>query len=178
MIREEVSNRSASPVEELDASFRQASRALGTYCQRIRVAGHNVEIRFAGTQLQDQLSSPFSHLQTGDSGAPELTISVWESERSHAAAPPLPKAPRAALANPTQDHRLLFNGPSLRAVYYVGARVLTAFSPQTSQAWMWMESAHSLPLGEEAAPYRLIWRWWGAEYGHTLVHAAAVATAL
>jgi hypothetical protein len=157
-------------------SFAVAGAELGLLSQHFELAGRSVEVRFAGKRLRDLLTSPFAHLETLDPGPADLTIHVWDSAKSGAPPPPLPIVPQDAIDNPTPDHRALFIDPELNAVFHIAPRLLTAFAPTSKDAWVWIADVDELPFGEQAAPYRMIWRWWAGLYGHIMVHGAAVGT--
>jgi hypothetical protein len=156
-------------IEELARSFVRAAHAADLVVERsIRIADAPVRLRFAGVGLAEQLSRAFDHLADKDPCEPELTIDVWDSERS--APPPLPSlapgSPRGTTVYTAEEGRHFASRPALGQ--------LSAYERVTGRAWFWCRSANELPFWEPAAPFRQIFHWWLPDRGALLVHGAAV----
>jgi hypothetical protein len=156
-------------IEELARSFERAAQAADLVVeQSIRIGDAPVRLRFAGLALTEQLSHAFDHLIDEEPSEPELTIDVWDSDRS--APPPLPSlapgSPRGTTVYTAEEGRHFASRPALGQ--------LSAYERSTSRAWFWCKSATELPFWEPAAPFRQIFHWWLPGRGGLLVHGAAV----
>jgi hypothetical protein len=159
-------------IEELARSFERAAQAADVVVERsIRIGDARARLRFAGVGLAEQLSRAFDHLVDEDPHDPELTIDVWDSERSDP--PPLPSlapgSPRGTTVYTADEGRHFASRPALGQ--------LSAYERATSRAWFWCNSANELPFWEPAAPFRQIFHWWLPDRGALLVHGAAVGRA-
>ena len=154
-----------------DQSFSGTASRKGTLDQWLRIAGHPVVVRYAGTRMRDAFARSFTHLQAAKADDASLTISVWAGTEP-GGRPPLPLIP------PEAEHgdRAIFRSEALRLVYHIGPGMLTALAPGAGQAWVWIADVTDLPFWEKAAPFGVVWRWWLAEVGHTVLHAGTVAT--
>jgi hypothetical protein len=159
-------------IEELARSFERAAQAADDVVERsIRIGDASVRLRFAGVVLAEQLSRAFDHLVDEDPRDPELTIDVWDSERSDP--PPLPSlaagSPRGTTVYTADEGRHFASRPALGQ--------LSAYERATARAWFWCNSANELPFWEPAAPFRQIFHWWLPDRHALLVHGAAVGRA-
>jgi hypothetical protein len=159
-------------IEKLARSFDHAAEAADLVVERsIRIGDALVRLRFAGVFLAEQLSRAFDHLTDDDPREPELSIDVWDSERS--APPPLPSlapgSPRGTTVYTAEEGRHFASRPALGQ--------LSAYDRATARAWFWCRNGTELPFWEPAAPFRQIFHWWLPERGALLVHGAAVGQA-
>ena len=165
-------------VDQLDAialferSFSRAVEANGVIDQALAVAGWPVVVRYAGSQIQEAFAQSFTHLESEAEATPELTISVWDGADPNAGPPPLPYLPPQAQFG----DRAIFRSDDLRLIYHIGPSMLTALAPGRGLAWVWIAARSDIPFWEKAAPFSVVWRWWLAELGYTMLHAGAVAT--
>ena len=169
---ETADGRLDTSIEELATSFERAAHAADLVVERaIRIGDAPVRLRFAGAVLAEQLSRAFDHLADKDPREPELTIDVWDSERSEP--PPLPSlapgSPRGTTVYTAGEGRHFASRPALGQ--------LSAYERETARAWFWCRSSNELPLWEPAAPFRQIFHWWLPDHGALLVHGAAVGQA-
>jgi hypothetical protein len=155
-------------IEELARSFDHAAQAADLVERSIRIGEALVRVRFAGASLAEQLGRAFDHLIDEDPCEPELSIDVWDAERS--APPPLPSlapgSPRGTTVYTAEEGRHFASRPALGQ--------LSAYERATRRAWFWCRSANELPFWEPAAPFRQIFHWWLPDRGALLVHGAAV----
>jgi len=84
--------------EQLGERFELAADATGGAVDReLEIAGLRLRLRCAGERMQAALLPPFEHLAAGASaGAPQLTISLFDTASTGVAAPPPLWAPLPA----------------------------------------------------------------------------------
>lgn len=154
----------AEAVQQLRAQAPQSAAVE----HRLRIAGHEVLIRYGEPALADALGRATRVLTTVAHGTPpSLTIDCWTE-------------PDAALRLPT-------TGPATGTVHVddgctvlnwdATAGPLFAYDRRRRHAWARFDSLEGLATWERAAPFRRLLHWWAADQSLQLVHAAAVGKA-
>jgi hypothetical protein len=158
------------PPAAVDAhrSFLTASASGPVVERRYTIAGQHVQMLFAGSDVAATLAPAFSHLVTGNSSTPDLTIFL--SDAASSGTPPI-ALPESGDAPGTW---LVHEGPDVHWGRQVGVDGLTVLSSRHRAAWFWAPDVTELPLFERAAPLRILWHWWLPLRSRGLIHAAAV----
>jgi hypothetical protein len=148
-------------------AFETAASRHGVEEHTLDVAGAAATLRFAGHSLAGSMLPALSHLQRATT-APDLTVSLWDTESSGVPLPRSALLPRAGgILRPMQEHG------SVWFHLQVSESILTLFDRDQRHAVVAARRA-TLPLWERAAPLRVLWQRWLADRGIALVHAAAV----
>ncbi len=150
--------------DELNSRFRTAAK--NTDDLRIEVAGRPVTIRFADSATSRALGSALRHLGRDDDRAPDLLIHAWSGG---------PRPFRLGEARSPNGGRYIQRSSEGIAYEDTIEDLISAFSPDRSEAWHWAAAPDSFPPWEIAAPMRMIWSWWLSTMNHVLVHAAGIA---
>jgi hypothetical protein len=160
----------ADRLRELAASFAAAGdAAIDDYV----VGDAHVSLRFASPALRERLTPAFAHLAARPnerSGAPGLTVHLWDSASTGAEPPPRPPTPPDTPAGALYR----FDEPPLRGVYQPGLETLSVLDTQTGVAWHWVADAFEQPSWDQACPIRQLLFWWLGSRGYLQLHAAAV----
>lgn len=156
----------------IQSSFVQAvTRAGGSPRDHwIHAGGFDVLLRFASDTLARLLLPAFAHLaRHAPDHEADLTIHVWDSASTQTPPPPLLPGPPAETPGAWRLH----DTPELVAALRPVVGEYTVLSRTHNLAWFWIPDERSVPLYEQAAPFRLIWHWWMPSRGRQLVHAGA-----
>jgi len=159
--------------EQLFARYEQAVTALGgAGTLDLGMAGLRLRLRFAGAGLREGLLAPFEHLACGDGGAPELTISLFDTASS-GIEPPAPLwQPIGAAPGTNPIARLRSERACVLAA--AGSRGLTAALPAEGIAVFHLPDATAVAASERAAPIREALQLLMAARGPLMTHAGAV----
>lgn len=132
-----------------------------------QMAGHEVCVRYAASELADLLGRSASHLNHTPSDAPALTIDCWIAPDPEL---PLPPSDPAAGTTYADDGTaaLTWDGPGGPLFAYDRAR---------RHGWARFAAPAGPPPWELAAPFSRIVHWWAADHGLQIAHAAAVGRA-
>lgn len=157
------------------ALFAAAADACGRYERCYEIAGRQVLVRSAGTELVARTDPALAHpaRTASDARSPDLVVDMWDSATSGV---PIGRAPWApedlhplGLVRTYCDRRFL-------SAVDVHTASLSLFDRSASHARFWLEDARRMAYWQSASPLRLIVSWWAATRGMQLTHAAAVAT--
>jgi hypothetical protein len=161
----------ADRLEGLTTSFDRAGDAAGgVVAEDYVVGGSRVSLRFASEALRERLAPAFAHLAAPLSGAPELTVHLWDSASAGMEPPPRPPAASGEAAGALYH----FQEPPLRGAYQAAFEALSVLDADAGVAWYWLADARGLPSWEQACPIRQLLFWWLAPRGYLQVHGAAV----
>jgi hypothetical protein len=159
--------------DRMESAFAGAARAAGGTAERDHlIGGLRVRLRFAGPALAPRMLPALSHLVTAATGAPGLTISLWDAASTGTGVPPGPWHDPGA--DPGQTH--LCAGERIRAVFYPDPPLLSYLDEPAGRAYFWTRRAECIPFYESGSPLRPIFNWWMAQHGRQFAHAAAVGT--
>lgn len=134
---------------------------------RLRIAGHDVVIRYAEAELAAALGRATRHLRIGGSGAAGLTIDCWID-------PDIALGPQADWPDIGITHT---DDGEVTLTWDAPGGPIFAYHRDEHRAWAVFGAAHNLPAWEQATPFRRVLHWWAADQGLQLVHAAAVGYA-
>jgi hypothetical protein len=149
--------------------FAQAADRLGCTDRRYTFAGETVTVRFAGEEMLTRLAPSFSHLGSGASGDPGLTINVWESASSGVEAPPMPGE---RIEADEDGPFYYYEGGGVQAMSRWGT--LSVLNVDSAEAWFWAPAASEIVSWDWAVPFRAILHWWLGRAGVLQVHGGAV----
>lgn len=134
---------------------------------RLRIAGHEVLIRYTDSVLAEALTRATRHLDIHGTGDPDLIIGCF--------------------SEPGMERRVPADWPAHGTTY--GDDGTTVFSWDGPEGPLFVydrdrrhglavfRSSDAVSPWEQTAPFRRILHWWGADRGLRLVHAAAVGHA-
>lgn len=172
-------------VELLREYSAQSAEACGVDRRLFRIAGCQIDLRFAGQRWSDQLTKAFSHLAVTDRAslldAHRLTVHLWDGSN-----PPRNAILRAYLTQ-LADHwfaeyagprgeLLDLNCPSIRAFYHPGPDILSVVDLDEDVAYYWKRDLAPIPYYEAGSPLRALLHAWMSNRGLWFIHAAAIGT--
>jgi hypothetical protein len=152
--------------------FARAARLAPSRTVGIQIAGHAVELRFAGDALPPRVLPALAHLAAAPVGAPALSVHLWDTASTGVTMipPPWPLDPLGpggiipAAA-----------GDGLFASVQPGNGLLQLVDVEAGVAVLWLRDAAELLRHEMAAPLRQIVAAWAEARGLCLTHGGAVA---
>ncbi len=154
---------------QLASLFAEAADRVGTFERRYTIAGLELSLRFAGEELLTRLAGSFSHLASSSSGAPGLTVHVWDSASSGVEAPPMPgERVEAGEDGPFY----YYERDGVQAMSRWGT--LSVLDAEAGEAWFWASAAGEIVSWDWAVPFRAILHWWLGRHGVLQVHGGAV----
>ncbi len=136
------------------------------------IAGHAVELRFAGARLADLMAPALSHLETAPDQNPGLSVGLCDFSRDDARMPTIPwteKDLNERMEVPGYD-----NDEHIRASYYQKLEMLSLFHAGRNLGYFLVNDAAAVSQPERGAPLVKIFRWWMRRQGLQLVHGGAV----
>lgn len=164
----------SSPVDAALAGFfadaaEDFAAAAGEPVQRrLSIAGRRLDLTFDGPALAGALLPALAARLTGDDGAPDVSIDLWEERPG-------------TLPLPWRDGHLAPGGllrgerdGSTFVVHELGTRAITAWDAGARRVLYRTPSAAAVPWWERAAPLRPAFFWALGGPGRRLVHAGAV----
>lgn len=167
--------------DDMAAAFDAQARRLGETSFDLALAGHELRLRFAGEELS-HLFKPLSHLAVeGDSTKCDASTLEEESPFEilifNGVAPGAKsiRPPWTAETNPTtKNDRWRREHGDVLVSHVPSIDFLQLLHRGKRQAIYWINQAQQLSFWEIAAPLRTIFRWWAADNGLQLAHAAVV----
>ncbi len=150
-----------------------AAGARRTETRRYLLAGHPIELRFAGTALVAPLTRALAHLETGERAPDPLVIRIWDSETTGAL---MPSAPWDATDYLEYGKIRGFFDERFQSLFQWGSHSFVMLDLELGEAVYWVQSAAQIPSYETAAPLRPLLDGWLRSLGVELVHAAAVGS--
>jgi hypothetical protein len=133
------------------------------------LAGHVIQLRFAGLELVPLLTPAFAHLACEPVATPALTICLWDDA---SAGVTTPEPPPASDTVGTQ----FVDGLDVKLAWEPATGALTAFDQRQRLGLCRYPNVKGVEDLEQAAPARKVIHWWAASLGFQRVHAAAVGT--
>jgi hypothetical protein len=163
----------AEQLAQLRRRFDLAARAVGGAAESdLEMAGLRLRLRFAGESMERVFLPPFGHLAVVTDGAPELTVSSFDTASSGVEAPPSTWEPLDAAPGTNPVARLRSERVSVLAA--AGSGALTAVEPGVGQAFFHLPDAGRVPASERAAPLRDALQLLMAARGRWMTHGGAV----
>lgn len=160
-------------LEQLRRRFDLAATAMdGASEHALEMAGLRLRLRFAGESMARAFLPPFEHLAAASDGAPELTVSAFDTTSSGVDAPPPAWDPLDAAPGTNPVARLRSEHFSVLAA--AGSGALTAAEPAAGEAFFHLPDAGQVPASERAAPLREALQLLMAARGRWMTHAGAV----
>lgn len=135
------------------------------------MAGLQIRICFAGSELLQPLTRALDHLRDSDDKAADLTIMAWASS-VRGEMPVAPDWKHSGVGSHGIIHSLSNQRFYTSWMHQAGG--LQTLDQGSSQALYWLRDAAHLPYWETGAPMRIVLDAWFATRGIHLVHAAAV----
>ncbi len=159
--------------EAAHQAFQKA--AAGRLIERhYRIAGNAVQVRFAGPAMVPILAPALEHLADAPSGAPDLTVHVFDDRSTYTTMPPAPWGREChgqrGLIQGYNDHRFF-------TVYEGGIDILQMFDAERNSAIYWVKDHQWIPYWEKSFPMRLILHWHFRTQTLQAIHAGAVGRA-
>jgi hypothetical protein len=159
--------------EQLRGRFDLAAAAVGGPGERdLEMAGLRLRLRCAGEPMGAALLPPFEHLAAAGSGAPELTISLFDTASTGVDPPPPVWEPIEAAPGTNPVARL--RSPHVSILAAAGSGALTAVESTAGEAIFHLTDAGQVPASERAAPLRDALQLLMAARDRWLTHAGAV----
>lgn len=159
--------------EQLRGRFELAAEAVGGADEQdLEIAGLSLRLRCAGKPMRVALLPPFEHLAAAGRGAPDLSISLFDTASTGVAAPPPAWPPLEVAPGTNPVARLRSEGTSVLAA--AGSGALTAAAPAAGEAIFHLPDASRIPASERAAPLRDALQLLMAPHGRWLTHAGAI----
>jgi hypothetical protein len=159
--------------EQLRGRFDLAADTVGGASEEdLEVAGLRLRLGFAGEPMRAALLPPFEHLTAVGPGAPELTISLFDTASTGIDPPPPVWEPLEATPGTNPIARLRSERFSVLGAAGTGA--LTAVEPAAGDALFHLPDAGQIPPSERAAPLRDALQLLMATRGRWMTHAGAV----
>lgn len=149
--------------------FGRAADRVGCAERRYTIAGEEIAVRFAGEEMLARLGAAFSHLESGASAEPGLTIHVWESLSSGVDAPPMPGE---RIEADEDGPFYYYERDGVQALSRWGT--LSVLDTESRQAWFWAPAATEIVSWDWAVPFRALLHWWLGRRGVLQVHGGAV----
>lgn len=159
--------------EQLRERFELAAEAVGGAEERdLEMAGLRLRLGWAGEPMRAALLPPFEHLAASGPGAPDLSISLFDSASTGVEPPPPVWQPLQAAPGTNPVVRLRSERASVLAA--AGSGALTAVDQAAGEAIFHRPDARRIPPSERAAPLREALQLLMASRGRWLTHAGAV----
>jgi len=159
----------------LDSVVRPALSTVSAACQIVSktcaIADKSIRFKFYTPRLAERLFPALAHNEAADTGAPDLTIHLWDSA-STGVDMPMPWTNKAFIYEPLDEPDLL-REPFCGA-YITGEDTINLYDANANEAYLWMPDANRIPGWVLAAPARSLLHWFFSRYGVNLVHGAAV----
>jgi hypothetical protein len=159
---------------DLEATAARAAGAVGGFQEvGVRLAGHDLRLRFAGPALVSRLAPAVEHVRITSIASTALTVDLWDSESTGTAMPAPPWNP-----DDYREHGKLrgFFGDQLYGLFNWGSHALSILDVAGERAFYWVKAAEQIGYFEMAAPLRTIVYLWLRDSDVALVHASAVGT--
>jgi hypothetical protein len=159
-------------VEELARRSDEAAESAGGFRDRFfDLAGLPIQLRFAGSALEERMCFPLAHVEIDPPPSPALTVTLWDSD-STSSTPPKPLWGLDAYRRHgvIKDH---FD-EDLYAVFQRGSQSLLVLDVLRDRGFFWTGSAERLHMLDHGSPLRTLLHLWLDRQGVQLVHSAAV----
>jgi hypothetical protein len=156
----------------MDAATR-AEAVADSIDRFISLGGETVRLRFSVGSLQSYVMPALDHLSASPTGAPALTVHIWDSASTGV------QMPRPAWRTEAVEFRgdvQGFNDDRISTAFQADASLLSIFDSESNEAVYWIRNSADIPFYEQAAPLLRIFHWWFRQRGMQVVHAAAVGT--
>jgi len=154
------------------ALFQQAAERAGIIDRTFRIAGHSVQLRFAGPALEEYLIPALAHLETDDS-APALKVLLWDAASTGCGLPPPLWAENACTVRGEIQG---LHSDRIHLAISPGFNGISLLDSDENVAVFCMPDAWRIPYYEYSSPVRTIFHWWLGQHGRQLVHAGVVGT--
>lgn len=171
-------SRAASFFEALYVAYQHAAEQNRSVVHW-RIAGMNVEGRFAGDLLRDRLTPVLSHLRATPPFTPELTICHFDSEATGVEPPPFDWSYYPDLYTDDyggQGEIAGMNDARHSVIHQQFSEELYALDRKRGLAIHWVASAKRLPYYSGAFSLRVPLHLWTRDKDIQLLHAGAVGT--
>jgi len=153
--------------------FLKASAYAGEVRYYYRIGGTTVSLLFAGENLVGHLTPALDHLRIPDTGYPDLTLCIWDSESTSTEMVP-PPCSRDCFTD--RGDIWGFNSRRIKAAFHWIEYSVNLLDLATHRGIYWVQTAETLPYWVNASPLRTLFHWWMEEQGCQLLHAASVGT--
>ena len=186
MVNQEQMTVSLPPIEAVAKTFDAAAARHQVFDRWFRIAEAVVHARIVGESLVAPLTRALDHLVIEPVENPDLVINCWDRATS-GSAPPLPpiesKLTERPVAEVGQEGTILWGSPALVTdsdegwqLWRTAYGVFSAMTPDSNEAWHWVEAADEIRYWDVAAPFKAILHRWARHHGKQLVHAGSVGT--
>lgn len=157
------------------ATERSFSNTGNTIIRHIRVAGINVQLKFAGEALMPMVLPAIAHLLIApETHNPAYTIEIWDSTSTGSDFPDAPCSiddimPRGEIRG--------FKSDRFETAFFTHARMLTLLDHEHKKGIVCFADNIDIPAFELACPLRGILSWILRRNNVVMLHAASVGTA-
>jgi hypothetical protein len=153
-----------------------ADRALespGAFARTVAVADRRVDLRIASPVLAQRFWPALEHVESPPTGAPDLTIKLWDRGSTGVAPPRSPFAYEDFLTR-----GVVRGGASdrVRVAYDQWMRLITTYDRDTATACLHAADADEVSGWVDRAPFRTVFGWWADDAHLAFLHASGVAT--
>jgi hypothetical protein len=154
----------------LEAQAGAEALAGGALRRRFRIAGNDIELRLAHSELAELFCNALAHLEIPTRDEPDFTFHIWD-QASSAIAPPLPCWSRDELLGHGEITALIDTERYLQVADDIS---IIAAHRVPRKAVVWVRSLGDVEEWERAAPLLTLMNWWASGFGYFNVHAASV----
>lgn len=143
------------------------------------IGGYRILMRFAGTELQSQLTPALAHRASPATSDPDLTLHLWDSGSTGTPLPLLAESLvrllRLRWFEELSARREIksFNDARVFATFHLGPDILSVLDRETNVGFYWVPDAH-VPYYEQGSPVQGLLSAWLSLRGCYFLHAAAV----
>jgi hypothetical protein len=160
--------------------FRTAESSAGGVDYFIDLAGHAIQLRFAGPAMSPHFLPALAHLIFEPTADPEFTICVWDCSSTGTSIPLLVSSLISYCVLSPQDTLTArneiknFNSSRMYSFLIPGPNILKLMDASRRLAIYWINDARKVPYYEKSNPFKLILNWFMQGTELTMLHAAAV----
>lgn len=159
-------------IDALRHHFDATVAVAGETCSHLMLAGHRVEIRWAGNDLRERFLPALRHLETHAPAAihADLVMHAWVQRDGIPPATPPPWNTGEAFRHGEVQGLGAHDGT---VIYESGLSLVHAI--KDGEAFFHARVSSTVPKWEDAAPFRVIFNRWFSERGGHVVHGAGLA---
>ena len=139
----------------------------------IAIGPCNIKFVFYNNLMAEILIRPFQHLVSESSD--KINFTIHAAEDSVSIPTPNFKMLISDGINDSLNQNLYFNTDTRHFLHNTLATITSLVDTQTRDAYYYIDSVENLPDYEKAAPFRMIFHWFGVMNNMNLIHGAVIA---